>query len=101
MSYGEIQPEGWQEQFIELMGRYAGIQIARLWYEGSRLVADLKPAGAVFFNWGSHGGHMRTRSLISSLASLPNVTEIEVLVGGQRGYAADHFSFEGVFRVNE
>jgi hypothetical protein len=98
---GEIYPAGWQEQVIALMAEHTGAHINHIWYEGSRLVADLKPAPTIFFNWGSHGGYMHTLSLISSLASLPNVDEIEILVGGQRGLAADHFSFAGVFRINQ
>ena len=96
----EIPYYDWQQQVKYSMQAHNSIQIYDLWYEDNRLVADLKPAGVVFFNWGSHGGYTRTRSLIESLASLPNVEEIEILVGGQRGYAADHFSF-GVVRVGE
>lgn len=96
----EVLPENWQGQVIGYMQRHAGIQLADLWFEGSRLVADLTPAAAMSFNWGSLGGSMRSRSLIDSLATLPYVTEIEVLVGGQRGVVADHFSFAGVFPIS-
>ena len=95
----EIEYHNWQQQVISHMQTHSGIQIADLWYEESRIVVDLKPAGVVFFNWGSFGGAMRKLSLIESIATLPNITEIEVLVGGQRGVGADHFSFAGVFRV--
>jgi hypothetical protein len=98
----EVEFEEWQAQAAEAILVYTGIEVADLWYEqGTRLIADLTPETAVFFNWGTHGGHMRTRSLISSLFSFPNVTEIEVLVGGQRGVWADHFSFAQVFKIEE
>jgi len=96
----EISYYDWQYQVIKHMRAHKDIRIAGLWYEDSRLVVDITPASAVPFNWGSTGGAIRTRSFIDSLASLPNVFEIEVLVGGQRGVSADHFSFAGVFRVN-
>ncbi|MDR2168493.1 MAG: hypothetical protein LBE35_11705 [Clostridiales bacterium] len=96
----EIEPEGWQRQVIEYMATYAHTHINHIWYEGSLLVADLKPAPAVFFNWGSTGGYLRTMMLINSLSSMPNVAEIQVLIGGQRGVAMDHFNFAQVFRVD-
>jgi len=96
----EISPEGWRAQVIDHMKKHTGIQLSDIWYEESRLVADVIPASAIYFNWGSSGGGMRQRSLIDSLASMPNVSEIVVLVGGQRGVNADHFSFAEVFKVN-
>jgi hypothetical protein len=95
----EIAYQNWQEQVINHMLTHTGIRIAHLWYEESRVVVDLKPAGALPFNWGSHGSAMSGRSLIDSLATLPNITEIEILVGGQRGVSTEHFYF-GVVRLN-
>jgi len=89
----EILPADWQGQVIYHMQSHLGIQIADLWYEGSHLVVDLTPAGTVPFNWGSLGGSMLSNSLFHSLATLPNVTGVEVLVGGQRRFSADHFAF--------
>jgi len=100
----EISPQDWQAQVISHMRVHTGIQISDLWYEGldgeSRLVVNLTPAASIRFNWGSTGGQMLVLTLIDSMSTLPNVMEIEVLVGGQRGVSADHFSFAGVFRVN-
>ena len=96
----EIEIGDWQNQVIEHMQTHKNIRIANLWYEGTRLVVDITPASAVPFNWGSFGGAIRIQSFISSLASMPNITEIEVLVGGQRGVSADHFSFAGIFRID-
>jgi len=89
----EISPDEWQRQVIYHMRAHLGIQIADLWYEGSHLVVDLTPAGAIPFNWGSFGGAVLSSSFIDSLATLPNVSEVKVLVGGQRGVGADHFRF--------
>jgi len=96
----EILPEDWQGQVISHMLTHNNIRLADLWYEGTRLVVDITPAGAVPFNWGSHGSGMRGLSLLTSLATLPGVTEIELLVGGQRGVYVDHFNFGGVTRVD-
>jgi len=95
----EIEYEDWQAQVIYHMQTHTDIRLADLWYEGNRLVVDLTPWGAVPFNWGSHGSAMRGLNLTTSLATLPNVEEIEVLVGGQRGFSVDHFYF-GTFRVD-
>jgi hypothetical protein len=97
----EISPYNWQEQIKNHMIAHNGIRIADLWYEGQRLIVDLTPAAAIFFDWGSSGSQSHLRALIDSLATLPNVAEIEVLVGGQRGISASHFSFVGVFYVNQ
>ena len=96
----EIEYEDWQAQVTAHMQAHTGIQLADLWYEENRLVVDLTPAASISFNFGSTAGIMRTVSLIASLSTLPNVEEIEVLVGGQRGVYDNHFSFAGVFRVN-
>ena len=96
-----IEPENWQAQVVAHFDEFLGIRLFDVWYErDGRLVADLAPLciGAPW-NWGSTGGRVSTLNIIESLATLPNVTEIEVLVGGQRGVEADHFSFAGVFRV--
>ena len=95
----EITHQNWQAQVIKHMRTHTDIQLADIWFEGSRLVADLTPAGALRFNWGTLGSEMHGRSLISSLATLPNVTEIEMLVGGQRGVSTDHFYF-GMVRLD-
>ena len=99
----EILPHNWQAQIIDHMKAHTNIQIAHLWYEsyhnGKRLVVDLTPAAAVQFNWGTTGSYLRGRTLIDSMLTLPNVTELEILVGGQRGFSADHFCFARVFRV--
>lgn len=87
----EIDPENWQAQVIKHMFEYTGIRIASLWYEGGRLVVDLAPAAVMRFDWGSTGGYARTRSLISSMLALPYVSEVQVLVGRQRGVCGQSF----------
>jgi len=96
-----ITPQDWQHQVRTLMCTHLDIQLVDIWYEGTRLVVDITPASAIPFNWGSTGGAVLTLTLINTLASMPNVTEIEVLVGGQRGMWADHFSFADTFIVNQ
>jgi len=95
-----ITPENWQQQVIDHISSHTGTQLADIWYEESRLVADVTPASAIYFNWGTTGGGCRQASLIESLKAMPNVSEIVVLIGGQRGMYADHFSFAEVFQID-
>ncbi|MCL2576057.1 MAG: hypothetical protein FWE33_06460 [Defluviitaleaceae bacterium] len=95
----EISAENWEIQIIQAMQEFTFLVIDDLWFEETRLVVDLNPEAAVVFNWGTSGGYFRTRALLDSLATVPNVTEIIVLVGGERGLSADHFSFAQIFRV--
>jgi len=95
----EISPQDWRAQVKYNMNYYLNIQLADLWYEENRLVVDLTPATAIPFDWGSTGGAVRSFSLFNSMASLPNVTDVEVLVGGQRGVSGSHFCFARVFRA--
>jgi len=97
----EISSEYWEVQIIDAMREHTSIRIADLWFEETRLVVDLEHAEGFLFNWGSSGGYFRTRQLIDSLATVPNVTEIIVLVGGARGVSADHFSFAQIFRIGD
>ena len=97
----EVTAEMWEIQVIDSMRENTGIRIADMWFEETRLVVDLEHAEGILFNWGSSGGYFRTRSLIDSLATMPNVTEIIVLVGGLRGVGADHFNFAEIFRVED
>jgi len=98
----EVLAQDWAAQVIDAMREHAqGIRIADMWFEETRLVVDLEHAEGILFNWGSSGGYFRTRSLIDSLATIPNVTEVIVLVGGVRGLSADHFNFAEIFRVED
>lgn len=94
----EISPYNWQEQIVRHMRTHTGIGIAGLWYDGNRLMVDLTPAASIFFDWGSSGSYQLTRALTDSLATLPNVAEMEILVGGQRGVEGSHFNFSFVRR---
>ena len=95
-----ITPNGWQQQVKNHTLDHKGIRIINLWYEETRLVVDITPMCAIPFDHGSFGGTVRTRSFVDTLKTLPNVTEVEILVGGQRGVSGSHFSFAGAFRVD-
>jgi len=94
----EILPENWQAQIVDNMLEHTGIRLANLWFERDLLVVNLTPAGAMPFDWGSTGSALRGSNLFDSLFSLHGVTEIEILVGGQRGLVSCHSSFAGTFR---
>jgi len=88
------------EEFIRLMRYHHGIRIRDLWYDGARLYVDLAAVEAIVFNWGSTGSFYRWNVLVRTLATLPDVSEIVILVGGYADVEADHYSFRGVFEVN-
>jgi hypothetical protein len=98
----EIEPESWHNQVIELMFEHTGIRIGGIWYESNGLlIVNLMPIERFPFDWGSTGGGIRASTLLRSLSSLPNVSNILVLMGGQYGAQASHFNFQQIFRVNE
>ena len=95
-----ISRGNWREEVPQLMRTHSRtIDIRDLWYEGDRLYVDLFPVAAAFFNWGTTGSWLLTQTLIDSLGTLPGVAEIMVLVGGESGHWADHFSFVDPFIV--
>jgi hypothetical protein len=96
----EILPHNWQRQVIDYMRTHLNLRIFDLWYEGSRLVVDLTPAAFVPTEWGSYASAQVMDSLFESLGTMPNVSEIEVLVGGQRRFSSSHSSSEGTVRDN-
>ncbi|MCL2375825.1 MAG: hypothetical protein FWC76_00375 [Defluviitaleaceae bacterium] len=97
----QIAAASWQEDVKRLMFEHTGIRLRDVWYEDRRLVVDLMPVEGAIADWGSTGGHIHTLRLIHSLASLPDVEEIKVLVGGVGGHIGSHFNFIDVFRVNQ
>ena len=96
-----IEPDNWESQIIAHFDEHLDIRLFGIWYEDDRLLVNLTPESAIYFNWGSTGGYIQTLNLIESLATLPNVYEIEVLVGGRRNEWADHFSFAQIFRIEQ
>jgi len=98
---GQINAESWQEDVRRLMFEHTGIRLRDIWYDDRRLVVDLMPVEGIVADWGSTGGYIHTLRLIHSLASLPDVEEIKVLVGGEAGHGGSHFDFSEAFRVNE
>lgn len=97
--YENISRENWRAQTISLMQQHTGIGIRDIRYDGTRLYVDIFPIDIIPFNWGSTGGAIRTQTLVNSMASLPGVDEIVILVGGVGGHWADHFDFSSAFYV--
>jgi hypothetical protein len=96
-----ISVESFADDVIELMLVHTGIRINNLWYEGKKLCVDLNVFEGAKFNMGSSGSAIRFHDLMYTLSSFPYVERIEVLVDGQRGVAADHFSFERIFEAQD
>jgi len=85
-----IEPENWQKQIVCYMQAYMGVGLSGLWYEGDRLFVNLTPATANRVSYGSTAAITLQAMLLISMATLPGVSEIEVLVGGQRGFSFVH-----------
>ena len=86
---------------IKFMNKYSGIQIDKVWYEGSRICVDLNESERAKLDAGSFAGIMITSILIKTFSSYPDVKEIEFLIGGERGSFGNHFNFEEVFKLND
>jgi hypothetical protein len=96
----EIDGQNLWTEFIRLMREHTGIRVTDLWYQETRLYVDLAPVETIVFNWGTTGSAHRQNILLYTLFTLPDVTEIVILIGGEAGVYADHFSFDRVITKN-
>lgn len=95
----DISVANWVDDTIKFMDLYNGIKIEDIWYEGSKICVDLNLSERFSFDVGSTGGSIRTRELVKTFSSFPNVEGIEVLINGERGCYADHFSFDRILKA--
>ena len=95
----DIPADNWRKEIPQLMLRHSDIHVLDLWLEGGRLYVDLCPECIIFFDMGSFSGYAMTTALVNSLASLPLVEEIFVLVDGAEGHYGSHFDFRHVFII--
>ena len=86
---------------VKFMTLYNGIQIDKVWYEGDRLCVDLNLSERFELDRGSTAGMLRKDILLKTFSSYPNVKEIKILIGGERGCIGDHFMFDEIFEVIE
>ncbi len=84
---------------IKNMNEYCGIKITAIWYEGNKICVDLDESEVYKLDAGSTAGWIETYVLLETFSSYPNVKEIEILIGGQKGMSGEHFSFNEVFVV--
>lgn len=84
---------------IRYMGLHNGIKIINIWYEKTKLFVDLDFEEFYRMNNGISAGQEITQILVKTFSSYPGVEEIEFLLGGERNFVADHFSFDRVFAV--
>ena len=94
-----ISKENFLEEAVAAMNQYQEFNIHSIWYEGHRIFADLSLADTARMNSGSANGAIRTYQLLRTLASFPDVAEIEVWEEGRKDPWRDHFSFEGYFTI--
>lgn len=91
----------WDSELIELMYLYNGIEIKSLYRIQQKIYVDLMPIEAERFNLSSLMGYARTAVLLNTIATLPDVEEIEVLIDGFGGIYGAHFSFDRVILVKD
>ncbi|MCL2377471.1 MAG: hypothetical protein FWC76_08790 [Defluviitaleaceae bacterium] len=82
----EICGENWSREVIDLMHEHSVFSIVDLWLEDNRLVVELSPIHIIntFYDTLYNIG-VWTGILFNSLASLPDVEEIEIIARGDRG----------------
>jgi len=97
----DISTANLSDDTIQFMKLYNGIQIDGVWYEDDRICVDLNESELSKLNAGSTAGTMSTAILLKTFASYPNVKEIEVLIGGEKGCIGDHFMFDKIFDAVE
>ena len=94
-----VSADNWSADMIALLHNYTGLRARDLWFDGSRLYVDFTFMDARIFNWGSFGSAMHVMTLLDSLATLPGVETIRVLIDGAADIEMDHSCFVGYFRV--
>ena len=91
--------DDWLNQVANLIDEHIGVSVIDISIDNGRLSIDLSPQASRNFFQGSSGGGVQHAKLILTLASLPGVNEITILVNGMRNYAHDHVSFDDMYIV--
>lgn len=65
------------------------------------IIADLTEEASINFDNGSCGGIIRTNELVMTLLNIPSIEKLEVTVEGEKQVYGNHFSFDGIFMLNE
>jgi len=82
----EICGENWSHEVITLMHEHSVFSIRDMWLEDNRLVVELAPIHIINTFYDTlYNINVWTGILFNSLASLPNVEEIEIIAHGERG----------------
>lgn len=87
------------EDTKKYMLAYNGIKINNVWYDGQKICVDLDESETNKLDAGSAAGRIETYILLETFSSYPNVAQIEILIGGQKGRHGDHFYFDEVFEA--
>ena len=74
--------------------------IHNFWYEGTKIYVDLVENSRDMFQ-GTTGERMSSGSIVKTFATFPNVTEIEILIGGERNMWQTHVDSYGAFMIDE
>ena len=95
-----VSGENWLEQAPYYMRLHTEIEVSEIWYDGRRIYADLLPEIENRLQ-GTLGASLTVRTLILSLANFPDVEEIVILIDGEHNVWGWHFSFDGVFVLDD
>ena len=83
--------------FIPIMQRQTGIELLGVYHVDGMTHIDLAPDEWQRFNEGSTGVGIRWQTLFRTLASIPYLAEVRILIDGERDVSTGHVSFCGTF----
>jgi hypothetical protein len=95
-----IPEENFLEEAAKLMYLQELFSVNSLWYEGSRLYADMNVTELRWASNSSMGSAVWRMTLLMTLASFPDVSEVVVLFEGEDNVFIDGFPYNGVFTVS-
>ena len=87
--------------FVLAMYEETGIEILKIYDDEGVTHINLAQTERQRFNEGSTGVALRSGRLMRTLASIPYVTEIRILIDGQRDVLTNHASFHSTFILQD
>ncbi|MCL1822935.1 MAG: hypothetical protein FWG44_01910 [Oscillospiraceae bacterium] len=95
-----INVNNFADEFIHFMALHTGILVEDIWFEGKTIFIDLDGFGARNFDMGSSGSKDITMRILLTLANIPNVERVKVLIEGLGNAGGAHFDFTPIFNAS-
>lgn len=92
----KLSKDNFEEDFLKALTDEYEVVAKSFSIKNEKAVLDLDKTMTEKLNQGSTGSWMILSKLYKTIFSIENVNEIQVLVDGEEGVEADHFSFKGV-----